>query len=232
MALILNIETTTTACSVALSKDGHCWIVRESSDKANHAERLTLFIEEIFEQAQLSIKDIDAVAVSKGPGSYTGLRIGMSTAKGICYTLDKPLIAVDTLQALAAGAQFVAPKAKSPVFVSLIDARRMDAYAAWYDKNLAIVKAPFFTTLTAESLQALEQDYDAIILAGDAVEKAKPLFEQDSVLFSPVVWPSARYMSPLAEALWAQKAFEDVAYIEPFYLKKPNITKAKPKFLL
>lgn len=228
---ILTIETTTRSCSVCLSKDGLPWIVKETRSQSGHAEKLTLFIEEVLETASLTLQDVDAIAVSQGPGSYTGLRIGVSTVKGLCYALDKPMLAVDTLQALAWGAKFEQKRTKV-AYVSLMDARRMDAYVGIYDENISVLKAPYFCTLTPTSFDFLleEKGIEQIVLVGDGISKYQEIATNSNIIASTVDLPSAKYLGALAQEAYNQQQFVDVAYFEPFYLKKPNITKPKPKF--
>lgn len=228
---ILALETATKSCSTCLGKDGQPWVVRETKSDTGHAETMTLYIEEVAKTAAIDLKDIDAVAVSQGPGSYTGLRIGVSTAKGLCYALDKPMIAVDTLEALAFGARQQHRQSKT-AYVALMDARRMDAYVGIYDDDLNSIKAPYFATLEANSfdflleMNAIEQ----VVLVGDAVEKYAPIVTNDKIILSPVRLPSSKYMTALAQEAFIQQKFVDVAYFEPFYLKQPNITKPKARF--
>ena len=228
---ILSIETATRSCSVCLSKDGQPWIVREVQSQSGHAEQLTLFIQEVMKIANLDLQELDAIAVSQGPGSYTGLRIGISTAKGLCYALDKPLLAIDTLQALAFGAiqDYYQPKA---AYVALMDARRMDAYVGIYTADFEILKAPYFATLEPESFEEVLENVgiDEIVLVGDAVEKYQDSCTTKPLKNSTVQLPSSKYLSWLAYLAYQAKQTVDVAYFEPFYLKKPNITKPKPKF--
>lgn len=230
MALILHIESSTPNCSVTLSKNGKAWIVRQAQDAKGHSEKITLFIQEVMQTAQLQLADIDAVAVSKGPGSYTGLRIGVSTAKGLCYALDKPLIAVDTLQALAWAAQQENPQPQT-AYIGILDARRMDAYVGVYGSDLVAIKKPYFCTLSIDSFQSfLEAGFQKIVLAGDATTKFGTLGKVSDVEISSILLPSSRYMCELAQTKFDKKEFESVAYFEPFYLKKPHITKPKPRF--
>lgn len=230
--IILTIETATRSCSVCLSKDGQPWIVRETASQSGHAEQLTLFIEEVMQTANLSLKELDAVAVSQGPGSYTGLRIGVSTVKGLCYALNKPMIAIDTLQALAFGAveHYNTPKA---AYVALMDARRMDAYVGIYTANCEIIKAPYFVTLEPTTFDFLleNREVEEVVLVGDAIEKYQDICTTSPLKKSIVKLPSSKYLANLAYRAYQKQDFVDVAYFEPFYLKKPNITKPKPKFI-
>lgn len=228
---ILNIETATRSCSVCLSKDGKPWIVREVQSQSGHAEQLTLFIEEVMQTAKLDLKELDAIAVSQGPGSYTGLRIGISTAKGLCYALDKPMLAIDTLQALAFGAiqDYNNPKA---AYVALMDARRMDAYVGVYTPDFKTFKAPYFATLEPTTFDELLEDpaIEEVVLVGDAIEKYQAICTTSPLKISKVQLPSSKYLSYLSYLAYQAQKTVDVAYFEPFYLKKPNITKPKPKF--
>lgn len=230
MTHILNIETTTTVASVSLSRNGYTWILREDQGSNDHARHLTQFIQEVLQQADLSMQQLDAIAVSSGPGSYTGLRIGVSVAKGLCYSLDKPLIAVDTLAALAYGVQLAHPVQAKDQIISLQDARRMDAYAAVYNTRLETIKAPFFLTLEEQSFADLSAE--RLWVAGNAGPKWQASLQQTPpyLAFSSVLAPSAKYMEQLAFQAFQQSQFENLAYYEPFYLKKPHITKAKPFF--
>lgn len=225
---ILNIETSTSNCSVCLSKDGLPWIVQTIQNQAAHAEKLTLFVQEVMATAQLSLSDLDTVAVSQGPGSYTGLRIGVSVAKGLCYALDKPLIAVDSLKILAYAAQKEDYQADA-LYIPLIDARRMDAFAGIYNIDLQEVKKPFFCTLEPNSFEDLVdgKTVKKVILVGNATEKYRSIITHKDIVISNIVYPSAQYMTALAQASFEAKKFEDTAYFEPFYLKMPNVTKAK-----
>lgn len=231
MAIILNLETTSKSCSVCLSKDGWAWVVQEDHTANGHAELLTLFIQKVLDRAKIDWSAVDAIAISKGPGSYTGLRIGTSTAKGICYALQKPLIAVDTLQSLAWATQQYYQKEKAAL-VTLIDARRMDAYAAIFDHKLQAIQAPYFCTLTTDSfLEHLQKSQiDKLYIAGDACPKYEELLGKlPNVVYSPIKSVSARYLAALAEQQFQEKKFEDIAYFEPFYLKMPHITKPSKK---
>ena len=141
MALILNLETATTVCSVSLGKDGKLLALKEQNGDYSHAENLTLFIEDVLKQANVKFSELDAIAVSKGPGSYTGLRIGVSTAKGLCYSLNIPLIAIDTLKSLAVGIKNSDLKIRnSDLLCPMLDARRMEVYCALFDNSLNYVR--------------------------------------------------------------------------------------------
>jgi tRNA threonylcarbamoyladenosine biosynthesis protein TsaB len=231
MALILNIETTTPVGSVSLTKDGLTWVMREIHDSSDHAKNLTLFIQEILSTANCKLSDLDAIAVSAGPGSYTGLRIGISVAKGLCYTLQKPLLAVNTLQAMAYGSISQHDIGEKDIIVCLQDARRMDAFAAVYDCNLEVLKAPFFITLEAFSFAELAVEAGKIWVCGTAAKKWMEVVSPSlSVESAKVLAPSSRFLEALGFKAFKEEQFEDVAYYEPFYLKAPNVTKPKKIF--
>lgn len=223
MALILNLETATTVCSVSLAKDGVLLALKEQNGDYSHAENLTLFIEDVLSQAKIKISEIDAVAISKGPGSYTGLRIGVSTAKGLCYSLDKPLIAIDTLYYLSLS---VSNNLKSDIsyltslFCPMIDARRMEVYCALYDLNGNEIKSIAAEIIDEHSFAAQLKE-QPIYFFGDGAFKCRTILEQNkNVFFIDDIVPSAKNMIALSEEAFASKRFEDVAYFEPFYLKE------------
>jgi len=231
MALILNIETATRACSVALSSGGLVLCVKESLEKNAHSSKLTVFIEEVMREAGKSFAELDAVAVSKGPGSYTGLRIGVSTAKGICYGIDRPLIAIGTLEAMAKGLE--SPGTPAPgtpaLFCPMIDARRMEVYNALFDGNLNTIRETSAEIIDENSFRELLQSH-IIIFAGDGAEKCKPILGlHPNAKFIDDFFPSAIHMAALAEKKFLDGSFEDVAYFEPFYLKDfiPGIPRVK-----
>ncbi len=232
MTYLLHLETSTKNCSVCLSKNGQPWIVRQLEDAAGHAGNLTLFIEAVLRTAQLALADIAAVSVSHGPGSYTGLRIGVSTAKGLCFSLDKPLIAVSTLQALAlAGKQEQPFNTKKTAYVGMLDARRQDAYVGVYDAEGNTIAEPYFCTLDADTFgKYLAAGYEQVLLSGDATAKYQAMIEDDAIQASSICLPRADHLCALAFAKYQAGDFADLAYSEPFYLKKPHITKAKPRF--
>ena len=215
MALILGIETATKNCSVALFKDGIVIAEKEYiSDGYSHAEQLTLFIQQVIDSAKITLKKIDAVALSMGPGSYTGLRIGTSTAKGLCYALDIPLIAISTLKAMAFA---MAKNEKSAIYCPMIDARRMEVFSALYDvnnKQLRGVQADVVDENTYVEFLANE-----IIFFGDGSLKCQEIINHKNAKFILGINPSAKNLGILAKAKFENKDFEDVAYFEPYYLK-------------
>lgn len=227
MATILQIETATQVCSAAVSQNGKTIALKEQMASNIHAGSLTLFIQEVMGLAGLQYKDLDAVAVSKGPGSYTGLRIGVSTAKGLCYALDKPLIAIDTLQMMAEG--FVARhEAYDGIVCSMIDARRMEVYTAIYDHNLLLTTPVTAKIIDEQSFQE-ELSSGKVTFIGDGAEKCKAVLQHENAVFETENFNSAANMSKLANAAFEAADFVDVAYFEPFYLKDFVVTTPKKK---
>ncbi len=213
MAYILHIETATRNCSVAVAHDGQTIADREVADEGfSHAEKLHLFIEQTLADAQISYADLSAVAVSQGPGSYTGLRIGVSAAKGLCFALGIPLISVDTLAVLAAQVN-----STDGLIVPMIDARRMEVYSAVFDAKHEPVREVRAEILTAESYANWP---GTIYFIGDCQAKCQTVLTDNRFVFLPdVVFPSAKEMGALAYAKFTARSFEDVAYFEPYYLK-------------
>jgi len=232
MALILCLETSTEVCSVALFRDQAQLAHRESYDRNVHSARLTTFIEEIFTDTGISCNDLDAVAVSKGPGSYTGLRIGVAAAKGLCYAIGKPLIAVPTLQAMAVGIeqrrdQKSKIKNQNVLFCPMIDARRMEVYCGLYDMENHEVRE-VRAEIIDESSFGEYLSHDTMIFAGEGAAKCKPLLENHpNAVFLDGFRASAVYMISLAEEKFREKFFENLAYFEPFYLK--DFVAGKPR---
>ncbi len=186
----------------------------------SHAEKLHVFIEDILKETGVSVQDLKAIAVSKGPGSYTGLRIGVSTAKGLCYALGIPLISVDTLQVLAKQVAV-----ENGLIVPMLDARRMEVYSAVFDANHNKIMEVQAEVLTENSYAEITE---AVYFIGDCQEKCKTVLTKNNFNFLPeIVFPSANEMSSLSYEKFAATEFEDVAYFEPFYLKDFLI--AKPK---
>jgi len=220
MPKILHIETATQICSVALSENEKIIASKSSDEKNAHSRILTVFIEEILESNNFKPQDLDAIAVSMGPGSYTGLRIGVSTAKGLCYSLDKPLIAVSTLQAMAWGMVKINDgKLPKALFCPMIDARRMEVYAAIFNQSNIQVRKILAEIIDESSFAELLQDNE-VFFAGDGAEKCKQLLSGNpNARFIDGFVPSANYMAAIASGKFHKQEFEDVAYFEPFYLK-------------
>jgi tRNA threonylcarbamoyladenosine biosynthesis protein TsaB len=219
MAYILNLETSTKNCSVSLAENGKTVLCKEISEQGfSHAEKLHVFIEEILNEANVSITQLKAIAVSKGPGSYTGLRIGVSAAKGLCYALQIPLISLDTMQILAKKVAVT-----DGLIVPMIDARRMEVYSAVFDCNHNKISEVKAEVLTENSYQDFDQN---VYFIGDCQEKCKTVLTKDNFKFlSEIVFPSANEMSALSFEKFQNNDFEDVAYFEPFYLKDFMLTK-------
>ncbi|KIM09755.1 MAG: peptidase M22 [Sulfurovum sp. FS06-10] len=213
MSFILNLETATKNCSVALAKNGKTMACKEIAEQNfSHAEKLHVFIVEILSENNLQFSDLKAIAVSQGPGSYTGLRIGVSSAKGLCYALNIPLIAIDTLQLLAKQIQI-----ENGIILPMIDARRMEVFSAFYDKNHTQIRATQAEIIDATSYQEITE---SIHLVGDGIEKFKNTLTDDKFVFHlDNIYPSAKEMSELSYAKFHKNEFVDVAYFEPYYLK-------------
>ena len=215
MALILAIETTTKNCSVAIFDDSELIRCTEENSSAYlHAEKLTLFIEKVIKDANLNLKEIDGIALSKGPGSYTGLRIGTSTAKGLCYALDIPLMAISTLKVMA----FAMAKIEDyPLYCPMIDAKRMEVFASIYDKNNNEVRDIRADIVDENTYKQFLKD--KILFFGDGALKCKSIINCTNAYFIDGVFPSAKDMGMLAIDKFVNKDFEDVAYFAPYYLK-------------
>ncbi|RLJ74692.1 tRNA (adenosine(37)-N6)-threonylcarbamoyltransferase complex dimerization subunit type 1 TsaB [Pedobacter alluvionis] len=225
MAKILQIETATAICSVALSVNGKTISFKEEHGQNLHAANLTLFIDEVVRTAGLSYQEIDAIAVSKGPGSYTGLRIGVSTAKGLCYALDKPLIAIETLEMMAAGYLAQNPD-YSGLICPMIDARRMEVYTSIFDLSLNII-LPTEAKIIDETSFTDYLAQDTLTFIGDGAAKCAEVLTHQNAKFDEANFNSATYMSRLANKAFSNSKFEDVAYFEPFYLKDFVVTQSK-----
>ena len=221
MEYILNIETATKNCSVALAKEGKTILCKEIAEEGySHAERLHVFIEEIIAEAGITVNDLAAIAVSQGPGSYTGLRIGVSAAKGLSYALGIPLIAVDTLKTLAS--QVIVSKG---IIIPMIDARRMEVYSAIFNPNLENKRAILAEIITEDSFSELEE---TIYFVGDCSEKCKAVLTKENFIFlDEIKYPSAKEMSLLSFEKFKKGDTVDVAYFEPYYLKDFMITTSK-----
>ena len=204
--------------------------MRETEGQNAHSEKITNFIREVMEEAKIDYPQLDAVAVSQGPGSYTGLRIGVSTAKGICYAADLPLMAIDTLEAMAYGMKDKLGSQIGPddLLIPMIDARRMEVYASIFDANLNRINDTAALVIDENSFEDLRKDH-RLWLFGDGAPKLSKLFEnQPNINIIDGFKPSAAYMKVLAEQALLKQQFVDVAYFEPFYLKdfiagKPHV---------
>lgn len=228
--MILCLETATPVCSVALN-DGCCTLaLRETEGQNAHSEKITNFIREAMETAGIDYRQLDAVAVSKGPGSYTGLRIGVSTAKGICYAADVPLMAIDTLEAMAYGMKekLGSQLAENDLLIPMIDARRMEVYAAIFDAKLNKIEDTAALVIDENAFEDLRKDR-RLWLFGDGAPKLSKVFEnQPNITVIDGFKPSAAFMRNLADKALREHDFVDVAYFEPFYLKdfvagKPHV---------
>ncbi|MBQ8423640.1 MAG: tRNA (adenosine(37)-N6)-threonylcarbamoyltransferase complex dimerization subunit type 1 TsaB [Coprobacter sp.] len=230
MPVILNIETSTDVCSVALTCDGQVAFHRENYKPMSHAVSLAGYVQEALAYARDSHLALDAVAVSRGPGSYTGLRIGVSEAKGVCFGLDVPLIAVDTLAILACAVLFRPDVDENALLCPMIDARRMEVYAAIYDRALQPVK-PVSADIIDENSYASILDEQRVLFFGNGAAKCSPVITHPNARFIDDVHLLATDMLALSEQAFRAGRFENVAYFEPFYLKEFVATKPKNKVL-
>lgn len=221
MALILNIETATNICSVSIARKGKLLGSKESRDDKSHASLLTVFIRELISELQLEFSDLDAVAVSKGPGSYTGLRIGVSTAKGIAYGAGIKLIGVPTLQAMALGVarRFTSIRSdKNILLCPMIDARRMEVFTALYSSDIILYKEISAEIIHPEIFTEILQKKE-IWFFGNGSEKCRNVIRHPNARFIDGVEASSTWMTEIAENSFQKEQFEDIAYFEPFYLK-------------
>ena len=221
MGYILNIETATKNCSVALAKEGEIILCKEIAEEGySHAERLHVFIEEIIKEAGISLSDLSAIAVSQGPGSYTGLRIGVSAAKGLCFALEIPLIAVDTLQVLASQVNVA-----DGLIVPMIDARRMEVYSAIFSPKFDKKREILAEIIDGDSFFDRSEK---LYFVGDCAEKCKSVLIKENHLFlEDIKYPSAKQMSILSYQKFKTNDTVDVAYFEPYYLKDFMVTTPK-----
>jgi len=223
LSLILNIETSTKNCSVAIAKNGETVLCREIAEEGySHAEKLHVFIEEIMAEAGVSFTELTAIAVGQGPGSYTGLRIGVSAAKGLCFALNIPLIAVDTLETLASQAKVADGK-----IIPMLDARRMEVYSEIFDAQLQVERGIEAEIITEDSFKDLT---DTVYFVGDCAEKGKTVLTKDNFVFlEEIKYPSAREMSKISFDKYQKSDTVDVAYFEPYYLKDFLMTTSSKK---
>lgn len=235
MINILHIETASPTCSVAISKDKKLLAIRESHVDKSHAALVTVFIKELFEETGIKASGLDAVSVSMGPGSYTGLRIGVSTAKGLAYGTGKPLIAVNTLKAMAWGL-IHDPEWSSGLFENdhylspMIDARRMEVYTSLFDPDLNIIR-DISAEIIEEDSFANFLDEKPVYFFGSGADKCKDIIQHENARFIPDFYNSSKFMITPAYESYRQNKFEDVAYFEPFYLKDFIATIPKNKIL-
>ena len=211
MSYILNIETSTKNCSVSLSKNGILVALLEiSEENYSHAEQLHFFIEKVLQEANITFKELNAIAISKGPGSYTGLRIGVSAAKGLCFALDIPLISIETLSVLA---HQITPE--NQLIIPVLDARRMEMFCCVFNSNFEIIQPIEAHILNENSFSEIQKP---VIFIGDCVQKCEEILTIKDAIYIHA-FPSAKEMCALAYEKFTQKDFESVAYFEPFYLK-------------
>ena len=224
MAYILHLETSTKQCSVALANKGELLASRILLNESfSHSEKLHLFISEVLQEAKLKSADLDAVAVSKGPGSYTGLRIGVAAAKGLCFGLDIPLIALNALKILAQAST----EQNTDYIIPMMDARRMEVYTAVFDSRRNWVEDTSALVLSRDSFKELLKDQTVLVL-GDGAQKFKELNPEINAVFpSEIFYPKAVDMIPLAWEKFNSQVFVSLAYFEPFYLKDFQTTPPK-----
>ena len=215
MALILNIETATKNCSVSISKEGKTIALKELNDgNYSHAEKLHELIGQVVLEAKIALSDLKAIAVSKGPGSYTGLRIGVSAAKGLCFALDIPLISVNTCQSLALSVSI-----DKGYKIPLLDARRMEVYSQVFNEKNEMIRAVYAEIIDSDSFSDF-LNAEKVYFFGDGAEKCKGIITHENTVFIDNKFPSAKEMSVISYEKYLNNYFEDVAYFEPFYLKE------------
>ena len=236
MPIILNLETSTQVCSVALSRGSSLLGKRESHEDKSHSKLLAVFIRELLKENKLEPSGLRAVAVSKGPGSYTGLRIGVSTAKGIAYGSGIPLIGIGTLDLLFSGGlqhpeiKRLISRNDSTLFCPMIDARRMEVYTAIYSTSGDIIENVSAKIIDENSFTG-ELESGPVVFFGNGAEKCRDKITHPNATFIADIESSAEFMIPLSNKSWQQKKFEDLAYFEPFYLKDFIATIPKNKII-
>ena len=234
--LILHLETATNICSVALSRGEKILVIRESDEDRSHGSLLTPFMQEVLDETGIRPDEINAIAVSKGPGSYTGLRIGVSVTKGFAYASNIPVIGIVTLQAMVVAAthhqrvQELQQQYPELLFCPLIDARRMEVFSGLYDKNAEIL-LPVVATVVDETSFNKELDSNHIVFFGNGSDKISDTIQHPHAHFIKEIYPSSEFMVPLALRNYKNNIFEDTAYFEPFYLKDFVATIPKKKVL-
>ena len=224
MAYILNLETSTKNCSVSIAKSGELIAIKEIATIGfSHAEKLHVFMEEVLAEVNLTFSDLSAIAVGKGPGSYTGLRIGVSAAKGICFALDIPLLSIETLKILA-----VSTTISEGLLVPMLDARRLEVYSAVYNSDYEQVRETEAQIIDETAFEK-ELNQGKVYFLGDGAEKCKELIKHENAIFIDGKFPSAKEMASLSFDKYKKNDIEDVAYFVPFYLKDFVGTKPKPR---
>lgn len=218
MSCILSIETSTDVCSVAMSENGQCIFKEEDHSGPNHAVSLGVFVDEALSFTDNHAIPLGAVAVSQGPGSYTGLRIGVSMAKGICYGRDVPLLAVPTLEVMAVPVLLNHEIEEDALLCPMIDARRMEVYSAIYDRALKPLRETRADVVDGDTYREF-LDNHPVYFFGNGAAKCMETINHPNAHLIESIEPLAKYMFPLAERKWVQKEYEDVAYFVPFYLK-------------
>ena len=233
MSRILLIETATEVCSAAIAVDGLVVAIAEELQATSHAALLTLQIDDCVRRSGIDLAALDAIAVSRGPGSYTALRVGASVAKGLCYALDKPLIAIDTLQALAWASRESSSsvhRLPSTVYIPMLDARRQEVWLAVYDAQLNMIAPEQPLIIENNSFenficQVLPDASNVVfVISGNGSAKVENVPMPENTVLDTTKKCSARYLATLCEQFFQQSDFQDVAYFEPFYMKAPNIT--------
>ncbi len=228
MALILHLETATDICSVGLSDGPELIAIRETGEIRDHTRVISLMIDEVVKQAGVRLEQLDAVSLSEGPGSYTSLRVGMSAAKALCFGLDKPLIAINTLHALAEAIARENPG--FDFYCPMIDARRMEVYLSLYDSAFNILVHNEAVILDEALFDPFLSPGARVMICGSGSEKAMDLYMGKAVYRSELVCSAGHLVKPAMEK-WERRVFEDIAYFSPNYIKSPNITQAKNKLL-
>jgi len=214
MAIILNIDTAISTASVCLSKDAHPLQLALNNNQQDHASWLHVAMKNVIARAGLSVNDLEAIAVTIGPGSYTGLRVGLSAAKGLCFALDIPLISINTLELMA----FAVKNEEADLFCPLIDARRMEVFMAVYDKNMEAVIRPCAMIIEQNSFDLLLLS-GKIIFSGNGAEKIRKIVSHPNAIFKDLT-TTASDMVSLSENKFFGKKFADTIYAEPFYIKE------------
>lgn len=228
--MILNIESATGVCSVCISKGTEIVVYQEASETYQHAKVLTNLIDNCLKNSGYKLEEMDAVAVSSGPGSYTSLRVGLSTAKGICYALGLPLISVSTLHTLAMAAKKEV-KDETVFYCPMIDARRMEVYCEVFDKEGKSLTEAAAKIIDEHSFSRFFEEKNTIVFCGNGAEKCRSVLARSTAVFLPLEC-SARYLPELSISRYMNRKFEDIAYFTPLYLKPPNITIPKNMNLL